>query len=176
MRNFKSVITARENRLPILLLIGLAIPAFWLYGELGRAYRGARETAAGAKMCREFSSRIIELKKRPERIAGKMSSTAQIAQSVEAAMLDAEIPAANLVRIEPRSAIRFEKTPFLQQPSHLELRDVTMQQLIRFLYALSTKNRLEATDLRLHAPHAAPESGPEIWNVELVLTNTIYSP
>ena len=92
-------------------------------------------------------------------------------------MQEAELPAAKLVRIEPRSAIRFEKTPFLQQPSHLELREVTLEQLIRFLYVLSFKSRLEATDLRVHAPRSvAVESGPEHWNAELVLTNIIYSP
>jgi len=175
--NLKKILLAPEHRLPLLLLTGLAILAFWLHGELGRAHRGALEAASHAKSCREFSDRIIELKKKPELISGTMSSTAQIAQSVEAAMQDAAIPAVNLVRIEPRSAIRLEKTPFLQQPSHLELRDVTMEQMIRFLHVLSTRNRLEATDLRLHAPRAVPvDSGPEIWNVELVLTNTIYSP
>ncbi len=174
IRNF---LTAPETRLPLLLFVGLAILAFWLSGELGRAYRGAVEASTNAQACQELSRRIVDLKKKPELISGKMSSTAQIAQSVEAAMQESEIPAAKLVRIEPRSAIRFEKTPFLQQPSHLELRDVTLEQLIRFLYALSAKNRLEATDLRIHAPRSSSsESGPEIWNAELVLTNTIYSP
>jgi hypothetical protein len=168
---------APENRLPLLILGGLLILAFFLYGELGRLHRAAIEAAGNAKTCQEFSRRIIELKKKPELISGRMSSTAQIAQSVEAAMVQAEIPAEKLVRIEPRSAKRFEKTPFLEQPSHLEFRDVTMEQLIRFLHALSTQNRLETTDLRLHGPRSvASETGPEIWNAELVLTNTIYSP
>jgi hypothetical protein len=166
-----------ENRLPLLLFVGLSIAAFWLYGELGRAHREAVEAATSANTCQEFSSRIIELKKKPELISGKMSSTAQIAQAVETAMQEAEIPAEKLVRIEPRSAVRFEKTPFLQQPSHLELREVTLAQLIRFLHILSTRNRLETTDLRIHAPRsAASESGPERWNAELVLTNTLYFP
>jgi hypothetical protein len=175
--NLRKILIAPEHRLPLLLLFGLAILVFWLYGELGRAHRGAVEAAAQAKSCREFSDGIIELKKKPELISGAMSSTAQIAQSVEAAMQDAAIPAANLVRIEPRSAIRLEKTSFHRQPSHLELRDLTMEQVIRFLHVLAVRNRLEATDLRLHAPRAVTtDSGPEIWNVELVLTNTIYSP
>lgn len=175
--NVRKFLTAPENRLPLLILVGLTILAFWLHAELGRAHRGALEAATHAEICRKFSQRIMELKKKPELISGETSSTAQIAQSVEMAMQDAEIPAAKLVRIEPRSAIRFEKTPFLQQPSFLELHDVTMEQLIRFLHILSTRNRLETTDLRLHAPRSSlAESGPEIWNVELVLTNTIYSP
>jgi hypothetical protein len=173
---FKTFLTASENRLPLLLIVGLSILTFWLYGELGRAHRGALEAAAMARSSREFSQRIIELKKKPELISGQMSSTAQIAQSVESAMQEAEIPAAKLVRIEPRSAIRYEKTPFLQQPSHLELREVTLEQLIRFIHVLSIRNRLEATDLRIHAPRSAGmEPGPELWNAELTLTNTIYS-
>jgi len=175
--SIKIFVTVPENRLPLLLLVGFAILAFWLHGELGRAHRGALEAAVSAKTCQDFSRRIVDLKKKPELVSGSMSSTAQIAQSVEAAMQDAEIPAVKLVRIEPRSAIRFEKTPFLQQPSHLELREVTLEQLIRFLYVLSFKSRLEATDLRVHAPRSvAVESGPEHWNAELVLTNIIYSP
>jgi hypothetical protein len=173
----KSFLTTRENRLPLLLFVVFSILAFWLYGEVCRAHRGAVEAVTSARICQEFSRRIVELQERPELISGQMSTTAQIAQSVEAAMLEAEIPAAGLVRIEPRSAIRFERTPFLQQPSHLELRDVTLQQLIRFLHVLSTRNRLEATDLRIHAPRTVvTESGPEYWNAELVLTNIIYSP
>ncbi|MDR3198689.1 MAG: hypothetical protein LBU34_12550 [Planctomycetaceae bacterium] len=166
-----------ENRLPLLILTGLLILVFFLYGELGRSHRSALEAASNAKTCQELSKRIIELKKKPELISGNMSSTAQIAQSVESAMVQAEIPAGKLVRVEPRSAKRFEKTPFLEQPSHLEFREVTMEQLIRFLHTLSTQNRLETMDLRLHAPRSsASETGPEIWNAELVLTNTIYSP
>jgi len=177
MNPIKKILKTPENRLPLLLLVGLSVLAFWLSGGLGRAHRGAVEAVANAKACREFASRIIELKKKPELISGRMSSTAQIAQSVETAMLEAEIPAEKLVRIEPRSAIRFEKTPFLQQPSHLELREISLEQLIRFLHILSTRNRLEATDLRIHALRsAAPETGPELWNAELILTNTIYSP
>lgn len=171
------MLTLPENRLPLLILTGLVILAFFLYGELGRSHRAASEAADNAKTCQELSRRIIELKKKPELISGNMSSTAQIAQSVEFAMVQAEIPAGKLVRIEPRSAKRFEKTPFLEQPSHLEFREVTMEQLIRFLHAVSTQNRLEAIELRFHAPRSsALETGPEIWNAELVLTNTIYSP
>ena len=175
--SFTSLLKAPEIRLPLFLFAGLSILAFWLYGELGRAHHGALEAASNARICQEFSSRIIELKKKPELIADKMSTTAQIAQSVEMAMQEAAITGDKLVRIEPRSAIRFEKTPFLLQPSHLEMRELSMEQLIRFLHVLSTRSRLEATDLRLHAPRTvASETGLELWNAELVLTNTIYSP
>jgi hypothetical protein len=170
------ILTSSENRLPLLILTSLVILAFFLYGELERLRRAASAAADNAKTCQELSRRIIELQKKPELISGNMSSTAQIAQSVETAMVQAEIPAGKLVRIEPRSAKRFEKTPFLEQPSHLEFREVTMEQLIRFLHAVSVQNRLETIELRLHAPRTASETGPEIWNAELVLTNTIYSP
>ncbi|MDR1480177.1 MAG: hypothetical protein LBJ00_14675 [Planctomycetaceae bacterium] len=171
------ILTLPEIRLPLLILVGLVIFIFFLYGEFGRLRRAAYEAAGNSKACQELSRRIIELKKKPELISGSMSSTSQIAQSVEAAMVQADISSDKLVRIEPRSAKRFEKTPFLEQPSHLELRDLTMEQLIRFLHALSIQNHLDTTDLRLHVPRSvAPETGPEIWNAELVLTNTIYSP
>lgn len=173
----KEFLASPRHRLPILLFFVFTILAVWLYGELGRARRAAVEAADNARVCTDLSHRIVDLKKKPELISGSMSSTAQIAQSVEAAMVQAEIPAEKLVRIEPRSAKRFEKTPFLEQPSHLELRDVSMEQLVRFLHALATNNRLEATDLRLHAPRSSSsDSGPEIWSAELVLTNIIYSP
>jgi len=175
--NLKRFLKTPENRLPLFLFVGLAILAFWLYGELERAHRGALVEATNAKESQDYSSRIIDLKKRPELVADRMSTTAQIAQSVEMAMQEAAIPAAKLVRIEPRSAIRFERTSFLLQPSHIELREISMEQLIRFLHILSTRNRLDATDLRLHAPRGTvTESGPELWNAELVLTNTIYFP
>ncbi|MDO5554802.1 MAG: hypothetical protein Q4G68_13675 [Planctomycetia bacterium] len=173
----KKYLVSKENRVPVLLAIGLLILMFWLYGELGRFRREAISAATNAEACKIFSQKIIELKKKPELISGKMSSTAQIAQSVESAMQEAGITSDKLVRIEPRTAKRIEKTPFLEQQSHLELREVTMEQLIRFLHLLETKSRLEATDLRVHAPHSGVrDSGPEIWNAELVLTNTIYLP
>lgn len=173
----KNLLTSSRHRMPLLILVCFLILAVYLYGELGRAKRSAIEATTNANACREFSRRIVDLKKKPELISGSMSSTAQIAQSVEAAMVQAEIPAEKLVRIEPRTAKRFEKTHFLEQPSHLELRDVTMEQLVRFLHTLQTQNRLETTDLRLHASRSvAADSGPEIWSAELVLTNIIYSP
>ncbi len=173
----KNFLFSQTNRLPILLTVCLFILALFLYGELGKARRSAIEAAENSIACKDFSRKIVELKKKPELISGQMSSTAQIAQSVEAAMVEAAITADKLVRIEPRSATRFEKTPFLEQPSHLELRDVTMEQLVRFLHTLQTQNRLETRDLRLHAPRMLSiDSSPEIWSAELVLTNIIYSP
>jgi hypothetical protein len=173
----KQLLLSPQNRLPILLTVCLLILALFLLGELGRAQRNAIDATKSAKACQEFSRRIVDLKKLPELVSGSMSSTAQIAQSVEAAMVESAITADKLVRIEPRSATRFEKTPFLEQPSHLELRDVTMEQLVRFLHTLQTQNRLETRDLRLHSSRTQTiENGPEIWSAELVLTNTIYSP
>jgi len=166
-----------EYRLPVLLSGCLLIAAFFLYGEAAKARRAAEDAAEQITACQELSKQIIALKKRPELVSASTRSSAQIAQAVEAGLLQAEISAERLVRIDPRAARRHEKSPFLEQPSHLELREVTMEQLVKFLLYLAKEHRLETTELRLLAPRTADAaSGPEFWNAELLLTNTIYSP
>ena len=178
MREF---FTRLENRLPIFLMIALAIVAVYLYGESRSAKRNADESVRQYNESREYAKKIIELRDKPELIVAELRSSLQIAQFIAAAMTVAEIPEENLIRIEPRGTQRIAKTPYLQQPFHLELQRITMPQLVRFLHHLSVHYRLETNDLRLHVLREhlikeEEEEGPELWNTELVLTNVLFSP
>ena len=188
----KEFLTRPENRVPIFLMIALAIVAVYLYGESHSAKRNADETVRQFNESREYAKKIIELREQPELITAEFRSSLQIAQFIKTAMTVAELPEENLIRIEPRGTQRIAKTPYLEQPFHLELQRVTMPQLVRFLHHLSVHDRLETSDLRLHilresfSPRRGTgeereggdgeDEGPEFWNAELVLTNVLFSP
>lgn len=167
-----------EYRLPILIMTVLLLLALFLNSERGKSERAAQEAAEHWGLCRDYSSKIIELKEKPVLVSSQTHSSAQIAQTIKSAMTFAEIPEENLVRVEPRSSKRIEKTPYLEQLSHLELQNITMEQLIRFLHRLSTLGQLEANDLRLReSAVSSPETtGLEYWNAEIILTNLIFAP
>ena len=171
----KAFLSIKIDRLAILVMIAIMVLILFLHGWSAKARRSALESAQQLTECQNFASKIQELQQKPDLVAVDLRSTSQIAKSVEDSMTKAEINPQSLIRIEPSPLRRIEKSPFARQPINIEVRDITMEQMIRFLFFLSTDHQLQTSDMRLHAPQSA-QNVQETWNAELVLSNILFAP
>jgi hypothetical protein len=77
--------------------------------------------------------------------------------------------------IAPAAPRRIGESPYLEHPTQLLLRQVTLAQVFSFLHALSDGGSpLEARSIRLSAAREDP-TGTQ-WTVELTLSYKLYSP
>ncbi|HEV3006726.1 MAG TPA: hypothetical protein VGX78_19810, partial [Pirellulales bacterium] len=91
----------------------------------------------------------------------------------------AQIPSNCLVRIDPQPPRRLEDSAYKEQATHVDLREVSQQQLLRFLYELERgETPLRAKSLRLAAPAqvATAAGSAETWGAELTLTYVVFAP
>lgn len=167
--------TARERKLvSAVAAAGLAGCLAWGGVRLVAARDAATSAARALADCQRLARRI-EAARGP---AG--SSDAEVARTIESAAKAAELPDESVERIEPGSPKRLGDTPFVEQPTTVELRDVELRQLFRFLHALAAAEGPGAPgvglkDIRLTAP-ASPTADRDVWSVQGTVTHRMYAP
>jgi len=137
-----------------------------------------REAKRDEQTCRELIGKIQALKQR-RGFAALQAETAQtITQKAQRSKEEANLPAGALFRIEPQSPLRLGDSAYKIRPTRIELRDVTLERLIRFAYSMTADEQgMSIRDLRLTAtgPNDG-NAGADRWSVEIVLTQLIFSP
>lgn len=180
----------RHNpRLVWLLIVMLLGAAAWSHGRYVQAKNAAQAATADLLESQALAQRVEKLTERaPVALAGELQISA-LAGAIEQAASTAQLPIAGVLRINPQAPRRVGDTPYLQKPTDVSLRSVTLQQLIGFLHALSAdRSNLWPTELSLSAPRAVaaspsargPGAGPaeqsDRWDADLTLSYLIYSP
>ena len=161
-----------------LLLAGLATFALWCGHRLTASRAAAVVAAQNLRACETLVNKIAALSSRPSLAALHARSDTELTRRIEEQAAKALLPSQSILRIEPRTPQRIADTAYLEQPTSLELRGVTLQQLITFLvFLLDEETELRVTTLRLTAPrHETRYAGQEQWSAELTLTYLIFSP
>jgi len=156
--------------------IGIALLAVvgWSASEL--ADSRAEESAARQELvdCQERITRIESLRQRPAIAGAATIGIAALSQRIEQAALLANFAQGSILRIEPQTARRVGDTNYLEVPTQLQLRQLTLEQVSTFLHAVCSQSGLNLRDIRLSAPRGQ-ETGDR-WTVEATLIDTLYSP
>lgn len=148
----------------------------------GTAWHARRVAAHQSRLdlerCRQLAAEIRALRAAPHTALAARQSEQQLLLAIERAAQEAEIPDAELLRITPQRARRLGRSAQVQQPTSVEIRQLTLGQLARFLAAPSlAATGLEATSIRLAAPRVPPgASETEKWTCESILTYLVFSP
>jgi hypothetical protein len=152
----------------VALLAGLG----WSYARLSDSR--ASESAARQDLvdCRQLVDRIELLRQQPAVAGATELKAADLSRRIEQAARAAHFADGSILRIEPEPARRVGETNYLEVPTQLQLRRVTLQQVFTFLHALG--GELAVHDIRLTAPRG--EETGDRWTVEATLTYTVYSP
>ena len=171
---------SREPRLIQLLLAGLLAVVGVAYWQMTRAELVAKEAIANLTACRGLITRIGDLQYQPQLAALEARSTTDMARRIETAAKMAKIRSQCLVSIEPQAARRLAKLPYQEQPTAVEVKDVTLSTLVAFLHKLASEApKLSVNSFRLFSPRhevLGKEKKEELWRAEIVLTYLVYSP
>jgi len=163
----------------LLTVLALAIPAI-LAGLAWQAVSAAGQRLETARQdlesSREMVADITRLRRQPRIAALSEESPGEITERVSQAMQQASLPATALLQVQPQPAVRFNRSQYLLRSTQVELREVTLQQIVRFCVSLADASQgMVIRDLNLTEPRSAGVA-EERWNAEITLTQTIFSP
>lgn len=161
----------------IVLVAGIAaVGVSYTYCRKNSTRRVTAQLAA--ERCQYIAVQLEQLRTAPPKATLASRSADDLGSVVEKAAADAQLARDRVLRIDPQPAKRLGKTDYLEQATEVELRAVSLRQLVTFLYNLSDADReLAIGNLRLQVPHAAENSGgEELWLADIVLTQRIYAP
>ena len=154
------------------VLIGTAL---WAYSTWSASQSEIDDAQNAIQECRQLASKITKLRGKPLRAASEAHSATELARVIEKSAQSAQLPATSLVQIDPQPARRIGTSPYSEQATHLEIRNVTLRQLIAFLRAIvEDQSGCEVAELRLRAPRDEPATTPETWQAEITLSHLIY--
>lgn len=159
------------------LILGVADAwAGWLWMR-SREERGhARDQLA---ICQEVSREINSLRSAPIRFEEGARTSDALAQLVESSSQRVGLGSDRIVHISPGEPKRLGESPYQEQVTEVELREVTLKQLLQFALAVgNTGPGIHCGALTLRVPPGTEDSdsGTELWNAQVLLTTYIYAP
>ncbi len=167
---------SRRRTILLAIVLGLLAGAtFLLYTEMERARRLCRAAAEDLRTSTKLAAQIETIRTRPTMADEHERLSSETTGLIESAARQAEITGRSLVRITPQPPRRVEETVYKEKPTHVMLKDVSLQQVGRMVAALLNADaNLSARSIRLGAPRSDDTSG--LWSAELVVTYLIYDP
>jgi hypothetical protein len=170
-----------KRRLTMLLalvaaLVGLTAWSFW---QMQSCQASMEDAFENLQVCHGLIERLEILRARPQQAALSAEPTTNLTKRIEQAAATAKLATNAIIRIDPQTASRLDDSSYQTQPTRVELRDITLPQLAKFLNALvSLDAGLEVSALQLTAPRHETDgnSESEQWSAEVVLTYLVFSP
>lgn len=145
------------------------------YGMMRSSEQQMLEARQQFRLCESMVSDIKKLQNRPGFAALGVDSARTITARAEEAVEKASISSISLARIEPQSALRLRDSDYRLRPTRLQLRKVSLKQVLAFTHAMIDETHgTTIRDLRITASDE-PENS-DSWTAELVLTQLIFSP
>jgi hypothetical protein len=168
----------RKRYAPLIVIAASLLTALaWAWQSLDASATSAANAADDLTTCQRLAARVTALSRDARPTSGATElATPDLARLIESAATTAAIPPDSLIRIAPEPLRTREGRPYQEQSTEVVLHAVTVEQTVRFLYALSTAApNLRPTNLRLLAPTDVP-ANTTAWNAEIRLTHLIYTP
>ena len=153
-----------------MLVGGVVWSVDWMLGRRQAARYAAEDMAS----CRELARDIESLRQKPKVAATEAMGAGELGQRIQAASRQANMGEASIEGIYPQPPHRVGESPYVQKPTALALRGVSLPQLAAFLYHLSADGGLSVRDLRLRSPHS--DAAQDTWDAEVTVTVLVYAP
>ena len=126
-----------------------------------------------------LANSIRALRRSPEKLEPNARSADSLAKLVEGAAQQVGLGTDRIVHVAPSEPRRVGNTPYLEQMTAVELRNVTLKQMVDLTQAVSRNApRLMVSTISVRMPPAESNSANrnELWNAELTLTGHLYEP
>jgi hypothetical protein len=168
-------------------LLGLA---GWSWSRLAGTEDDAGRAAEDLAACRQLADHVTALSRQPLLAGTREWAPTELTRRIERAARDARMDPSCLVRISPEDARKVGggDGSYREQPTQLQLRQVSVPQLATFLHVLTATGGdesaggggggLRVSALRLSAPRGreGETAAGDLWSVEATLTYLIYDP
>ena len=149
----------------------------WSFLNYRAGKTAAQSAAENLQSCRHLAAQIRSLRERPVQAAMSLQPHSEMASQIEQTAQASQIPQSLIMRIDPQPSQRIEDSPYKQQSTQVELREVNLKQLIAFLLRLHTAPaKLQAEALRLSPPRLEGTGSQETWRAEVTLTHLVFAP
>jgi hypothetical protein len=158
----------------VILIVSFLVYSFQTY-ESSKA--AAEDAGANLIRCRDLLQQIQSLKAGPIQASLDVQSQKELSSLLQQSAQIAKIPETSVASIRPESTHRIGKTSYIEQPTHVELRQISLGQLVTFLQEVTIRDpRVLPTSLRLSVPRAQPTAPSDQWQAEIILTHLVFSP
>jgi len=124
----------------------------------------------------DLTVELRRLQASPQSVDHHKRDLEDLTRLIESSVTDASISAEHLIKVWPEHERRLDDSAYLEKPTQILLRNVTLSQTVSCLHSLTTQDTgLIARSIRLTASR---ESNPEtdLWNLESTLSYLIYDP
>jgi hypothetical protein len=161
-------------KLCLLLLAGLAAADLWIWFELTSARSSAVAATSNRAYCQQLATRIRGLREAPAVAQSQAIAASELVRRIERAMASAELAPDRLGSVLPEAPKRVEDSPYVERPTNLQIRSVSLRQLVSFLHAVTSDSGLRITSIRLAEPRE--ETAVDAWNADVTVSYWVYSP
>ena len=159
----------------VVVNILLLVLTGWSYYHLAGSQEAMNWAFEDAAQSRQLALAIQALDNQPSQADSQEMQLQDLTRRIEGSARDAGVAAGNLVRISPQSGSRIGQTPYRKKSTQVTLRDLTMEQVVRFHHTLESQGTgLHVTSLGLTASRLQAVSNR--WTVESTLTHIVYAP
>jgi hypothetical protein len=164
----------RQTLLIGILFLLLVAAAAWSVNWMQHQRQLAQYAADDLAKCQALAKRIETLRGQPAVASAEAMGVQELGQRIEKASSRASLGDSALKGVFPQAARRVGDSPYMQKPTAVTLRRVSLKQLTTFLHDLTEGSGLKVRNLRIRAPRG--EQGEGQWNAEATLTYLIYQP
>jgi hypothetical protein len=170
--------TSRVRRLLWLWPVVLASAVGMTYWHYRMCIQRLDMASTSYRSCQQLAVEISEARQAPQHAQLETRSLDDLGSSIEKAATKAQLERDRVLRIDPQPGKRLGKTDYLEQATEVELVNVTLQQLVEFLFNVAESGeQLQVHTIRLRTPHSPDASGgDELWLADAVLTQRVYAP
>jgi len=160
------------------LLLAAAIPLYVAYELHETAALGAAESHDQLQIIERQTAEMERFRRQPKFAATAVLSDQELSALVVRARESAGIAETAIDVIDPQPLSVIGKSPYSRRPVAIDLRGLNLRQAAAFVDGLTDADRgVWVSQLRfspVRQQSSADET--ELWNVELVLTQLVFSP
>jgi len=157
------------------LIAVLCATDFCCYLVMEEARDLAGNAIRDALACEQLAQHIVTLRRQPMVAVSTFQGQERLSARIETTAHRFGITGDNLAAIDPEPPIRLGNSIYLEKPTVIQLRKVSLGQLINLLCDLErTSEGLKIKSLRMSIPPQNQESG--LWTAEVTVAYLVYSP
>jgi len=167
-----------SRSLCLLLFLVLLLGLGWTAWNWQISREEALDARRNYQQAERIAAQIEQLRTAPEKFSTDVQSRETVLKLVEDSARATGLNPELILNINPSDPKPIPETPYQEQRTELQIRDVTLPQVLQFtLQILQADPGLQVPQFEFSVPAGSfgEESGEEKWDVDFTLTSRSYS-